>query len=117
MPPRRNPLKLNPLQLKTLTLLQAMAEDPGISTRDPETGTVSIGRLPAAHGHHFHIGPWIVMASDATGLDNLGVMMALNRKGLIAMSPIAGLTLTRDGQDYDTGLRESILHAADHGPE
>jgi len=28
MPPRQNPLKLNPLQLRTLTVLQALARDP-----------------------------------------------------------------------------------------
>ena len=29
MPPKANPAKLNPLQLKTLTLLQAIARIPG----------------------------------------------------------------------------------------
>jgi hypothetical protein len=34
MPPKANPLKLNKLQLKTLTILQELTGDPGITERD-----------------------------------------------------------------------------------
>jgi len=33
MPPKSNPMKLNPLQLRTLTLLQAIANIPGGAAR------------------------------------------------------------------------------------
>ena len=36
MPPKANPSKLNPLQLRTLTLLQAIAQIPGASSPTPE---------------------------------------------------------------------------------
>jgi hypothetical protein len=35
MPPKQNPLKLNPLQLRTLTLLQALAGVPGNAVGGP----------------------------------------------------------------------------------
>ncbi len=34
MPPKKNPLKLNKLQLRTLTLAQLLARDPGLVRRD-----------------------------------------------------------------------------------
>lgn len=39
MPTRTNPLKLNPLQLKTLAILQALAREPGFA--DPRTRKAS----------------------------------------------------------------------------
>jgi len=115
MPPKVNPLKLNPLQRKTLALLQAMAEQADDTARDADSGAIAVGPLPQPHGNHFHLGPWIVMRSDATGLQNQGVMMALIRKGLIEPAPGAGgLALTSSGQSYDTGMRDAILHGSDH---
>ncbi len=115
MPPKANPLKLNPLQRRTLTLLQVLAEQADDSARDPETGAVAVGPLPDPHGDHFHLGPWIVMRADATGLRNQGVMMALIRKGLVAPVPGAGgLALTTAGQGYEAGMRDIVLHGSDH---
>ncbi|MBB4287295.1 hypothetical protein [Roseospira goensis] len=114
MPPKANPLKLNKLQLKTLTLLQALAEDPATATTDPETGMVQIGRLPHPHGDHFHIGRYVVMKADASGLDNTGVWMALMRKGLAQPSPSGQVSVTPEGLAYETGLRDAILHGTDH---
>lgn len=112
MPPKHNPLKLNPLQLKTLTLLQAVREIVG----EPlDGGAFRLGRLPHAHGDHFHVGSAAVSGRDATGLTNQAVWVALERKGLIAdpMFPHA-VTLTAVGNDYNTGLADSILHRSDH---
>ncbi|MQX36488.1 hypothetical protein [Roseospira navarrensis] len=113
MPPKANPKKLNTLQLKTLTLVQELAKDPEAATPDPATGNIRIGRLPRPHGNHFHLGPYVVSKADATGLDNQGVWMALIRKGLIEPTD-QGMALTPEGQDYETGLRETILHGSDH---
>ena len=55
MPPKANPSKLNPLQLRTLTLLQAIAQIPGASNPTPE-GDTAITQFPHAHGDHFHLG-------------------------------------------------------------
>ena len=41
MPPKRNPLQLNKLQLKTLTLLQELAKLPDMATPNAETGEVT----------------------------------------------------------------------------
>jgi len=113
MAPKRNPLNLNALQLKTLTLLQALARLPDHAR--PEGEGVRIDNLPHPHGDHFHLGDAVVLTRDASGLFNPAAWVALERKGLIkSMFPEAAV-LTEAGLGYDTGLGGSILHHADHG--
>ncbi len=114
MAPKKNPLKLNPLQLRTLTLFQELARYPEMSTRHEETGEVLLTRLPHAHGNHFHVGARVVMTKDATGLHNEAVWVALERKGMMKGSYPLSVTLTVEGLNYDTGLRDEILHGSDH---
>jgi hypothetical protein len=112
MPPKRNPLGLNTLQLKTLTLLQELARLPAYSRPAEESG---IGvRPPDAHGDHFHLGDAVVASRDATGLRNPAVWAALERKGLIRSMFPDGAVVTPLGLDYETGMRESILHKGTH---
>src|SRR5436853_7790560 len=113
MPAKRNPLNLNPLQLKTLTLLQELAQLAGKPAEDDPSG-VAITELPNPHGDHFHLGEAVVAARDATGLRNRSVWAALERKGLIRPNLPEAVILTPLGQEYDTGLRDSILHRAEH---
>lgn len=114
MPSRKNPLGLNALQLKTLTLLQEMARLDGQPAPDGADGHVLVTGMPHAHGDHFHMGDAIVRSQDASGLSNEGAWAALERKGLIkAMFPIAAV-LTPAGLAYDTGMREVILHRGHH---
>lgn len=115
MPPKRNPLNLNPLQLKTLALMQELARLAGKpAAEDEEPGGLAITELPHPHGDHFHLGDSIVAARDATGLRNPAVWVALERKGLIRPKLPEAVILTARGQEYDTGLRERILHTAGH---
>lgn len=114
MPPRTNPLRLNPLQLRTLAILQQLARYPETSTRNEETGEVMITNLPNPHGNHFHCGDAVVASKDATGLRNEAVYAALERKGLARSFYPLGLALTADGIVYDTGVSGRILHRADH---
>jgi hypothetical protein len=114
MPPKANPLKLNPLQLRTLTLLQEMARHPELATPVGETGDIFLSSIPQPHGNHFHIGHKVVASSDATGLNNPAVWVALERKGLVRGSYPYALSLTKDGQAYETGLAGTILHGSDH---
>jgi hypothetical protein len=108
MPPKKNPLNLNALQLRTLTLLQELAHLPDYSRPGEEPGSVVIDNLPLAHGDHFHLGEAVVAARDATGLRNPAVWAALERKGLVRwLSEYA--VLTPLGLGYGTGLREAIL--------
>jgi hypothetical protein len=109
MPPKRNPLNLNPLQLKTLTLLQAIARIPGAARAEPD-GTVAILQFPHAHGDHFHLGDATVLTSDTTGLEKQEVWNALSRKGLLRAEWPHNIALTADGLAYDTGLADQILH-------
>lgn len=110
MAPRKNPLKLNALQLKTLTVLQVMARDPNVAAAaDEETGDIHIAEMPSPHGTHFHVGQGIVMARDATGLGNPSVFEALGRKGLIRPAFPRGVLLTPAGADYETGLHDKII--------
>jgi hypothetical protein len=110
MPPKKNPLNLNPLQLKTLTLLQELARLEGHAAPADEPGHVLVSNLPQPHGDHFHLGGSIVLSQDATGLGNEAVWVALQRKGLIrSQFPVAAI-LTPAGLGYETGLRDRILH-------
>ena len=117
MPAKRNPLNLNPLQLKTLTLLQELARTAGkpapAGETDDEPGGVAITERPNPHGDHFHLGEAVVAARDATGLHNPSVWAALQRKGLVQAEP-QRVILTPLGREYDTGLRDAILHRAGH---
>ncbi|HJS32499.1 MAG TPA: hypothetical protein VJ924_10910 [Alphaproteobacteria bacterium] len=114
MAKKHNPLNLNPLQLRTLTLLQALAELPGHGTAADEPGAFMVSNLPQPHGDHFHLGNWAVLARDATGLANPAAWVALERKGLIKSMFPMGCVVTAAGMGYDTGLRRQILHGSDH---
>ena len=109
MAPKKNPLNLNALQLKTLTLLQELARLPDYSRPGEEPDSAVITSLPYAHGDHFHLGDTLVASRDATGLRNPAVWAALERKGLIRSLPDCAM-LTPLGVGYDTGLRDAILH-------
>ncbi len=113
MPKKQNPQNLNPLQLKTLTLIQELARASGAAP-DAE-GAIQIADLPHPHGNHFHLGDAVVMTADATGLANPAVWLALERKGLLRDNRFPfGAKLTAEGQAYDTGLADRILHRSDH---
>ena len=114
MPAKRNSLNLNPLQLKTLTLLQALAAIEGHVIRKEEDGSVLVAGIPAPHGDHFHLGDATVASRDATGLSNQAAWVALERKGLIKSYFPEGAVVTKLGLEYETGLAEQILHRADH---
>lgn len=110
MPPKHNPLNLNPLQLKTLTLLQELARVAGQPVAEGDPEGIAITQLPNAHGDHFHLGEAVVSAKDATGLRNPAVWTALERKGMVVPKLPQAVILTPLGQEYDTGLRDKILH-------
>jgi len=114
MPPKHNPLKLNPLQLRTLVLLQTIARLPGAATAGPGAGEVTIERLPPAHGDHFHLGDAVVQGKDATGLYNEKVWHALERKGLARADWPHRITLKPEALGYETGLVEEIFGKAGH---
>ncbi len=113
MPPRNNPLKLNALQLKTLTLLQAIARIPGAAARNAN-GEAAISQFPNPHGDHFHLGDAVVAAKDATGLTNEAVWNALTRKGLARADYPRQIVLTAEGLGYETGIADEILHRSSH---
>src|SRR5260370_36348624 len=94
MPAKRHPLNLNPLQLKTLTLLQELARIAGKPAAAEEEGGVAITELPDPHGDHFHLGEAVVAARDATRLHNLSGWAAPGREGLIRPRPPAAGSLT-----------------------
>ena len=113
MPPKHNPLKLNPLQLRTLTLLQGLATVPDAAERSAN-GEITILRFPQAHGDHFHLGDAVVAAKDATGLYNEAVWHALTRKGLARADWPHRITLTGEGLRYETGLVNELFHRSAH---
>jgi hypothetical protein len=112
MPPKKNPLNLNALQLKTLTLLQYLAGLPNFGTA--AEGGIEISDLPHPHGDHFHLGDAVVASRDATGLGNPAVWAVLDRKGLIRSNLPQSVVVTALGLDYDTGLADQIIHRSDH---
>jgi hypothetical protein len=110
---KRNPLNLNPLQLKTLTLMQELARSPDHGSPG-EDGAVVVTNLPRPHGDHFHVGESVALSRDATGLGNEAVWVALQRKGLIRSLFPDAAELTPAGLAYDTGLRDRILYRGSH---
>jgi hypothetical protein len=110
MATRQNPLKLNTLQLRTLTILQALARLPDAAEEGPGTGEVTISAFPRPHADHFHLGDAVVSGQHATGLFNQAVWNALVRKGLARAAWPDTITLTPDGLAYETGLADEILH-------
>ena len=114
MPTKHNPLKLNPLQLRTLTLLQALARVPEAGDSGPGEGEFTIRRFPGRHADHFHVGEFVVSGSHATGLFNEAVWNALARKGLARADWPNSITVTANGLAYDTGLADEILRSGGH---
>jgi len=114
MPPKKNPLKLNKLQLRTLALTQVLANEPSLSEKDEATGDVKILQLPHIHGDHVHIGGFTVSARDASGFSNPAVWVALKRKDLIKDDSLGGVTLSAAGVAYDTGLNERFIEDSNH---
>lgn len=114
MPPKKNPLKLNKLQLRTLALAQLLARDPAAARPDAATGAVTLLGLPHAHGDHLHIGGFTVSTRDASGLTNPAVWLALARKGLVRPEGPVAITLTPEALAYDTGHGERFLAPSDH---
>ncbi len=113
MTARTNPLKLNPLQLRTLVLFQELARHPETSTAVGD-GEALLSQLPQPHGDHFHVGGRVALTRDATGLSNPAVWAALERKGLMRGTFPLAVTLTKAGLAYDTGVAAQILHGSDH---
>ena len=114
MPPKKNPLKLNKLQLRTLLLMQELARHRQTATTDAATGEATLNALPRPHGNHVHIGDFVVATSDISGFSNEAVWRALERKGLARSNFPMAITLTKPGLDYDTGLSEQLAHPSDH---
>jgi hypothetical protein len=118
MPPKKNPLKLNPLQLKTLALFQELARHPETSSKVEKTGEVVITNIPHPHGDHFHIGSRVALSRDASGLHNPSVWIALMRKGLAKGDFPLAILLTKEGLAYETGIEHAVLHGGhDHDHE
>lgn len=115
MPPKKNPLKLNALQLRTLVIAQVLAREGEGVTPGPAEGEVTLLSLPSAHGDHYHVGPHTVPGRAASGLFNAAVWKALARKELVRLDSGAAppVVLTAAGLNYDTGLAEAF-ERSDH---
>ncbi len=114
MPPKKNPLKLNKLQLRTLALAQVLARDKNAAKPDAHSGDIYLMALPQPHGDHVHVGEFVVSARDASGLANKAVWNALARKGLVRTDGPVFITVTEAGLAYDTGYGERFLSPSDH---
>ncbi|MBI1182540.1 MAG: hypothetical protein GC201_18520 [Alphaproteobacteria bacterium] len=100
----REKIKLNPLQNKTLALMQELARHRETSILDEASGEVVITQMPHAHGDHVHVGDYVVSTKDVSGFSNEAVWVALERKGLAKSHFPIAITLTKAGLDYETGL-------------
>ena len=67
MPPKQNPLRLNKLQLRTLSLAQVLTRDPNTGKLDEATGDAELLRIPQTHGDHVHVGKLVVSAQETSG--------------------------------------------------
>ena len=114
MPKKAKPVKLNPLQSKTLVLLQILAKDPDSSAPVEGSQDIRITRLPHAHGNHMHVGEFVISSKDASGLTNPSVWIALARKGLVRDNWSDEIILTEQGLAFSTGLEDRFLSVSDH---
>ena len=114
MPSKNNPLKLNSLQLRTLKVLQLLAQVPGAAASGPQVGEVTINRFPIPHGDHLHLGDYSVGTKDATGLQNQAVWNALTRKGLARADWPRAIVLTSEGRSYETDMGKKIVFQTPH---
>jgi hypothetical protein len=100
----KDKIRLNPLQTKTLALMQELARHRETSMLDEKTGEVVVTHMPHPHGDHVHVGDYVVSTKDVSGFSNEAVWVALERKGLARSHFPVAITLTRAGLEYDTGL-------------
>ncbi|GLQ05804.1 hypothetical protein [Sneathiella chinensis] len=107
-------IKLNPLQAKTLALLQVLAKDSDSSLPIPDSEDIRITRLPHAHGNHVHVGAFVVSAKDTSGLGNPSVWTALARKGLVRDNWNEDIVITSEGLALSTGLEDKFMSVSDH---
>ncbi len=114
MPPKKNPLKLNKLQRRTLTLAQLLAQDPSLARRDEATGVVTLLQIPHAHGDHLHIGRFTVSTREASGLSNPAVWFALVRERLASVDGPIAIALTAEGVSYGTVFGDRFVVPTDH---
>lgn len=112
--PKAKKIKLNPLQSKTLVLLQILARDADSSAPVSESDDIRITRLPHAHGNHMHVGAYTVSSKDASGLTNEAVWVALSRKGLVRENWQEEMVITAQGLAFSTGLANKFINASDH---
>jgi hypothetical protein len=111
---KKNPLKLNKLQLRTLALAQVLAGNTETSLKNEKTGCVALTGLPQGHGNHVHVGNFTVTSRDASGFFNPAVWSALERKGLSLPEGPIRISLTPTALVYDTGLGNKFLTKSDH---
>src|SRR3546814_15147418 len=102
---KKNPLKLNALQLKTLAILQQMARSPEHAQPGDEEGSMLVTNFPAAHGNHFHVGDAVVLTRAASGLANASVFVVLERTGLLRSLHPLGAMLTAAAPAYTSEER------------
>ncbi len=107
-------IKLNPLQSKTLVLLQVMARDDSSSMDGNGDGEKRNLTLPHAHGNHMHVGDLTVSAKDASGLTNPSVWKALARKGFVKDNWPNEMVITKAGLEFSTGLEDKFMSVSDH---
>ncbi len=112
--PKTPKIKLNPLQSKTLVLLQVLAKDSDSSVAVPDSDDIRITRLPHAHGNHMHVGDYVIHSKDASGLNNPSVWAALSRKGLIRETYPQEIIITAEGLAFSTGLEDKFMSVSDH---
>lgn len=112
--PQPNPLNLHKLQLKTLSLLQAIARQPELAEDTAEGGRViPASSIPHAHGTRFQIAGSMVDARHARGLDKETIWKALEENGLAVSGWPDKITLTKAGQDYYTGVAREVFLSID----
>jgi hypothetical protein len=114
MPVRKNPFKLNKLQLRTLALAKVLALDPKTGHEDPVTGDIALMVLPQGHGNHVHVGEFTFSSKDVSGFSNAAVWAILERKGLAKAAGPMGISLTADALEYNTGIDEKFMIPSDH---
>jgi len=111
---KKNPLQLNKLQLRTLALLQILAEEYHDKETPYQNNGITVKNLPPLHGDHVHIGRFTVSSREISGFSNSSVLAALSRKKLIDYSFPPSITITKEGLQYKTELIQKLKNLSDH---
>ena len=95
-------MKLNRLQLRTLTLAQPLAQDPNLARQDETTGMVTGLQISRAHGDVLYIGRFFAFGA---------ALLLLTTAGHFVLALAAMLLVAAMAAPIPAGQRQGVLRS------